>query len=346
MLGDSRSRYDAHARFKFELMKNTLPDDLISFLQDSRLAPWLTTLPAQLEGAVQYRHGQHTQWQTSLQQLPTAKPSCYDFNASAITLGKAQDLTAEQHQQLLASLQALIPWRKGPYQLFGHYIDTEWRSDWKWERVAPHLSALHDRMVLDVGCGSGYHLWRMYAAGAQAVIGIDPTELFHTQFQLVKHYAGQHPVWYLPLKSEDLPDFKQKGFDTIFSMGVLYHRRDPLAHLQELRRALRAGGELVLETLVIEGDVQTVLMPQDRYAKMRNVWFIPSIPLLTLWLARLGFKEIRVVDKNQTSIAEQRCTPWSKGESLADFLDPADSQRTIEGYPAPLRATVIAQVPT
>lgn len=326
-------------------MLSTLPSDLVQFLQNSRLAAWLNTLPAQLQAAAQTLHGQHNQWQTSLQQLPTVKPGKISLHTSAITIGEADDLTTIQHAQLMDSLQALIPWRKGPYQLFGHYIDTEWRSDWKWQRILPHLSPLQDRLVLDVGCGSGYHLWHMYAAGAQAVIGIDPTELFYAQFQLIKHYTGDQPVWFLPIKSEDLPDFKQKGFDTIFSMGVLYHRRDPLGHLQELRRALRAGGELVLETLVIEGDEQTVLMPQERYAKMRNVWFIPSIPLLRLWLQRLGFKAICLVDKNQTSTQEQRCTAWSKGESLADFLDPTDSQRTIEGHPAPLRATFIAQAP-
>ena len=315
---------------------------LFQFLADSRLSAWLDTLPAQLVQAAAHTHGKQNEWQAALATLPALQTAVRDFNGRAVRIGEAQALTATEHAQLLAALQALIPWRKGPYELFGIAIDTEWRSDWKWERVLPHLSSLQDRIVLDVGCGSGYHLWRMYGAGAQAVVGIDPTLLFLTQFQAIKQYAGENPVWMLPLKSEDLPDLRQKGFDTVFSMGVLYHRRDPLGHLQELRRALRAGGELVLETLVVEGDAQTVLMPQDRYAKMRNVWFIPSIALLELWLKRLNFNHIRVVDVTATSVQEQRCTAWSKGESLADFLDPQDASRTIEGYPAPLRATLIA----
>ncbi len=319
---------------------------LHDFLQQSRLAPWLTTLPAQLaQAAREHPHGKQAQWQAVLAHLPAIVPSSVDFNASAVRIGSASDTDVATQTQLHTALQALIPWRKGPYELFGIEVDTEWRSDWKWERVFPHLSSLQDRLILDVGCGSGYHLWRMYGAGAQAVIGIDPTLLFLTQFQTIKRYAGEYPVWMLPLKSEDLPDLRQKGFDTAFSMGVLYHRRDPLGHLQELRRALRAGGELVLETLVVEGDAQTALLPQDRYAKMRNVWFIPSIAMLTLWLQRLGFTHIRTVDVTLTSTAEQRCTAWSKGESLADFLDPQDANRTIEGYPAPLRATLIANTP-
>ncbi len=323
-----------------------LPTSLRQFLQDSRLAPWLETLPSQLEAVSANTHGKWREWQDALQSAPLLQPSTHDFNSSAVRIGTAGDADESASAQLLQSLQALIPWRKGPYELFGIHIDTEWRSDWKWDRVAPHLSPLEGRLVLDVGCGSGYHMWRMYGAGAEAVIGIDPTLLFLTQFQLIKRYAGeQYPVWMLPLKSEDLPDFRQKGFDTAFSMGVLYHRRDPLGHLQELRRSLRAGGELVLETLVVSGDEQTVLMPHDRYAKMRNVWFIPSVAMLELWLKRLGFTHIRVVDVTPTRIEEQRCTEWSKGESLVDFLDPADGSRTLEGYPAPVRATVIANTP-
>ena len=294
-------------------MINTLPEGLARFLSTSRLTAWLDTLPEQLREASYHLHGRQAEWQTVLDNLPDIAVSSVDFGECVVRIGQSTDSSPEQLQQLMTALKALIPWRKGPYELFGIPIDTEWRSDLKWDRVYPHLSPLEGRLVLDVGCGSGYHLWRMYAAGAQAVIGIDPTLLFLTQFQLIKHYAGQHPVWMLLLKSEDLPDLRQKGFDTAFSMGVLYHRRDPLGHLQELRRALRAGGELVLETLVIEGNEQTVLMPHDRYAKMRNVWFIPSVPMLSLWLKRLGFTNIRLVDRNQTSTEEQRCTVWSKG---------------------------------
>ncbi|MEN9423667.1 MAG: tRNA 5-methoxyuridine(34)/uridine 5-oxyacetic acid(34) synthase CmoB [Pseudomonadota bacterium] len=320
-------------------------DSLYRFLGESRLAPWLDTLPTQLDTALQSSHGKWQEWQTALAAAPDVHTTHTDFNSPAVQVGTGAEIDDAARVPLLAALQALIPWRKGPYDLFGIEVDTEWRSDWKWERVLPHLSPLEGRLVLDVGCGSGYHMWRMLGAGAQAVIGIDPTLLFLTQFQLIKRYAGEQPVWMLPLKSEDLPDFRQKGFDTVFSMGVLYHRRDPLGHLQELRRALKAGGELVLETLVVEGDAHTTLMPHDRYAKMRNVWFIPSVALLELWLKRLGFTHIRVVDVTVTSTQEQRCTEWSKGESLADFLDPSDSSRTIEGYPAPLRATLIANTP-
>ncbi|TXH67965.1 MAG: tRNA 5-methoxyuridine(34)/uridine 5-oxyacetic acid(34) synthase CmoB [Thiothrix sp.] len=312
-------------------------------LAATRLAPWLASLPQQVQAAVyEAPHGKRELWLETLAQLPKVVASSVDFTQGTVRLGQATDLNAEQAAALQAALAVFIPWRKGPFEVFGIQIDTEWRSDWKWERVAAHLSPLQGRLVLDVGCGSGYHLWRILGAGAQQVIGIDPSLFFLMQFHAIKHYAGQQPVHLLPLKSEDLPDFQGKGFDTVFSMGVLYHRRSPLDHLQELKNALRTGGELVLETLIIEGDEHTVLMPEDRYGKMRNVWFIPSVAMLELWLRRLGFENIRTVDITTTMMDEQRSTAWMRFESLKDFLDPENPRLTIEGYPAPVRAVIIA----
>jgi len=313
----------------------------------SQLEAWLTQvdLSAQVEHALYGKpHGKRAEWLETLAQLPPVTPSEVSLG-DTVRIGAASDLSATQQIQLRDVLESFIPWRKGPFELFGLGIDTEWRSDWKWQRVVPHLAPLAGRKVLDVGCGSGYHLWRMREAGASLALGLDPSLFFLMQFHCVKLYMPQAPVHCLPLRSEDLPDLGEKGFDSVFSMGVLYHRRSPLAHLQELKQVLRPGGELVLETLVVEGDAQTVLMPEARYAKMRNVWFIPSVALLELWLRRLGFVNIRTVDVNRTSVAEQRSTDWMRFESLCDFLDPSHSERTIEGYPAPTRAVVVAEAP-
>jgi len=141
-----------------------------------------------------------------------------------------------------------------------------------------------------------------------------------------------------------VPDNLQ-AFDTVFSMGVFYHRRSPVDHLYQLRQCLKPGGELVLETLVIEGDEHQVLLPEDRYAQMRNVWFIPSSKAVILWLKRCGFKNIKLVDESYTSLDEQRSTDWMQFHSLEEFLDPEDTKKTIEGYPAPLRALITAEAP-
>ena len=241
-------------------------------------------------------------------------------------------------------MRNLMPWRKGPFSLYGVNIDTEWRSDWKWERVLPHLSDLTGRTILDVGCGSGYHMWRMIGAGAHLAVGIDPTQLFLCQFEAVRKLLGNDQrAHLLPLGIEQLPALK--AFDTVFSMGVLYHRRSPLEHLWQLKDQLVNEGELVLETLVIDGDENTVLVPGDRYAQMRNVYFIPSALALKNWLKKCGFVDIRIADVSVTTTEEQRRTEWMVTESLADFLDPHDPGKTVEGYPAPKRAVLIARKP-
>ena len=259
----------------------------------------------------------------------------------SVTVGSGEQLSPGEKEKLENLLRLFMPWRKGPFHIHGIHIDTEWRSDWKWDRVKQHISPLKNRTVLDVGCGSGYHMWRMLGSGAKRVVGIDPSPLFLCQFEAVKRLAGtHHPVHLLPLGIEELPPLD--AFDTVFSMGVLYHRRSPIDHLLQLRDQLRTGGELVLETLVIDGDENAVLVPQDRYGKMNNVWFIPSVAALMLWLKKCDFTDIRCVDTDVTALAEQRRTDWMPNESLVEYLDPNDITKTVEGYPAPKRATIIA----
>ena len=322
-------------------------DDVHAFLQEGKFAPWGNVLRDQLQLFLHDKeHGDQARWLEALDSLPAIIPDACDLTAHDLRLSKA-DLSEEDSAAVEAGLRGLMPWRKGPFQFFDTHIDTEWRSDWKWQRVLPHLSPLKNRVVLDVGCGSGYHMWRMLGEGAYRVVGVDPSRLFLMQFQAMKRYlqsAQTAPLRadLLPLKMEDVPP-RLKAFDTVFSMGVLYHRKSPLEHLQELKDALKPGGELVLETLVIDGELGATLMPEDRYAMMRNVWFLPSAETLLLWCRRIGFKNARVVDLNQTSLQEQRSTDWMQYNSLQDFLDPNDTNKTAEGYPAPLRAVVIAE---
>lgn len=314
-------------------------------LREAGLNALADHLEPQLASVYAKGHGDIPRWQAALDVLP-------EPHIEQRVIDKEVRVSGDSLSRHQAALMAFHPWRKGPYSLHGTEIDTEWRSDWKWDRVAPHISNLAGRRVLDVGCGNGYHGWRMLGAGATQVVGIDPTMLFVMQFRAVRQLLGfdqNCPLDVLPLGIEALPR-DSKAFDSVFSMGVLYHRRSPLEHLIELRELLAPNGELVLETLVVDGDLGYSLLPQgpggNRYAQMRNVWFLPSVPTLEHWLRRAGFSNIQTVDNTYTETTEQRSTAWMTFQSLADFLDPNDKRKTIEGYPAPRRATVIAQRPS
>ncbi len=321
--------------------------DYSNFIHDitpSRLRRWAEVLPKQIEaGLSTQRYGDLPGWLDALASLPNVTPSTIQY-ADTINIGAVKDLTEEQRQCLENALKSLIPWRKGPYNFFGIFVDTEWRSDWKWNRLLPHISPLKGREVLDIGCGNGYHCWRMYEQEAKRIIGIDPSPRFVVQFEMVKHFLGSPPVNLLPVGIEAIPE-KIEAFDTTFCMGVLYHRRSPMDHLRELKDTLKPGGELVLETLIVEGERGTVLVPEGRYAMMNNVWFLPSAKTLVSWLTKCGFKNARCVDINQTRLEEQRGTDWMRFQSLEDFLDPSDKNLTAEGHPAPIRGIFIADKP-
>ncbi len=329
-------------------MKNTEFNDnawQAAFIKDCIGTSLQTFLPSFLTELESYKQKcsekDLKRWQKQLNQLPPLDNVSLDIDKH-VSVRSTKVLDDSEQKRITAVLKNFMPWRKGPFNFCSINIDTEWRSDWKWDRVAPHIGDLSNQRILDVGCGSGYHLFRMHKSGAKQVIGIDPTALFFYQFHCFKQYLPTLNIHFLPIGIEKMP--ATKAFDTVFSMGVFYHRPDPINFLKELKDQISSTGQLVLETLVIEGDENTTLMPKDRYAQMRNVWFIPSVAALVVMLERVGFKNIRCVDEDVTSLDEQRATAWMDNHSLVDFLDPDDHSKTIEGYQAPKRAVMIADV--
>jgi len=303
----------------------SIPDNatLARVLGILQLDHWLEPLAALADERVsESAHGDFERWRDAVAGLP-----------SATSDAERRDL-----------LMQLAPWRKGPFNVGGVHIDAEWRSDLKWQRVAGAIDSLEGRRVLDVGCGNGYYALRMADAGAAAVLGIDPTLLYVMQFLAVTAYLERPPVSVLPLRLQELPDACH-AFDTTFSMGVLYHQRSPLDHLRQLRATLRPGGQLVLETIFIPGEESYACTPAERYARMKNVWLLPTLAELSTWLRRTGFRDVEIIDTAITTVAEQRSTEWMTFESLADALDPEDPTRTVEGWPAPRRVVVTATAP-
>lgn len=286
------------------------------------------------------RHGDLRRWLDALDGLPVRTASLTP--GDVVRVGADGDLSEVGRDRLLDALRGLMPWRKGPFELFGIHIDAEWRSDRKWRRVQPHVD-LAGKRVLDVGCGNGYFGWRMLAAGARSVVGIDPSLLFVLQHAAITSCAEQEAArnLVLPLRLEELArpaSAPEAPFDVAFSMGVVYHRRDPQAHLSQLANLVTQGGLLVLETLI----AATAFAPQDRYARMRNVWQVPDVATIDHWLTTAGFTSGTVADVTRTTPDEQRTTQWMPHQSLADALDPADPTRTVEGHPAPTRAVILA----
>ncbi|AQT69733.1 tRNA (mo5U34)-methyltransferase [Anaerohalosphaera lusitana] len=287
-------------------------------------------------------HGDLDRWLGAVESMPNITPSTIDLGSNALRIGKHDDCDDTDLDILRQNLMTLHPWRKGPFSVFGIDIETEWRSDLKWDRVKDAIEPLEGKLVLDVGSGNGYFGFRMIDAGARAVVSIDPFLLFVIQFLALNRFAKCERTAVLPLGIEDVPTDKP-SYDAVFSMGVLYHRRDPIAHLRELHNLTLPGGEVILETLVIDEPGEAILEPKGRYAKMRNVWAIPSPRLAAEWMTQAGLHDVRIIDVTRTTAEEQRPTEWMAFESLPNYLDPNDSSKTIEGYPAPARGVLIGR---
>ncbi|MEZ4754686.1 MAG: tRNA 5-methoxyuridine(34)/uridine 5-oxyacetic acid(34) synthase CmoB [Bdellovibrionota bacterium] len=257
-----------------------------------------------------------------------------------IIIGNESDLTKEQHLSLDKTLRSIIPWRVGPYSLFGHEIDTEWQSNFKWARIEPLLGDLEDKRIADIGCNNGYFMMRLLEKNPHLIVGIDPVIRCMYQFFLLQRYLQSSKLAFEPIGIDQMLHFP-KVFHLAICMGVIYHQKDPLKSLRAVYESLLPKGRIILESMAIPGDEPIALCPPDRYTKMRNSYFIPTAECMRAWLQRVGFEEVEIVSIAPSSTEEQRRTEFSPDESLEDFLDPNDLSKTIEGHPAPLRAIVV-----
>eukprot|EP01156_Anaeramoeba_ignava_P001314 Anaeramoba_ignava/a1341_11.p1 GENE.a1341_11~~a1341_11.p1 ORF type:complete len:304 (+),score=-10.93 a1341_11:339-1250(+) len=257
-----------------------------------------------------------------------------------VTAGDKDSLDKEEFKILEDNAKVLIPWRKGPFSLAGLDIDSEWQSNKKYNLLRPHFN-LKNKIVADVGCNNGYYMFRMLEDKPKRLVGFDPAPHFNIQFDIVNHFV-KSDIRFELLGVEHL-EFYEHKFDFIFMLGVLYHRSDPISSLKSLYRALNPGGEIIVDSFMIDGEDEVSLTPHERYAKIPNIYFIPTVNCFKNWLNRAGFTDIELIEITTTDNTEQRVTPWTFEQSLDHFLDPNDPTKTVEGYPAPKRAYLKAR---
>ncbi len=265
-----------------------------------------------------------------------------DYTISdTITVNAQTKLSSQIKKQIHDFALMLRPWRKGPFKIFDTHIRSEWNSYIKYNLLSPHFN-LKNKIVADIGCNNGYYMFRMSQQNPKEIVGFDPSALFMTQFEFINRFI-KSDIKYELLGIEHL-EFYEKRFDVIFCLGVLYHRSDPIGSLKSLKRGLNRNGELYLDTFMIDGEEEISLTPKERYSKIPNIYFIPTLNALRNWCYRAGFKSVDILKIKKTLLDEQRKTEWIEGESLEDFLNPTDDKFTIEGYPAPKRVYIRATV--
>jgi len=275
--------------------------------------------------------------QAAIATLPSLESSNVEFGD--VVAIEFDNITQEQEQSIHSVAKLLKPWRKGPFGISDTHIDSEWQSHIKYNLLAPHFN-LENKIVGDIGCNNGYYLFRMLTHKPAKLVGFDPSAITLCQFEFVNHFIKSDIVY--ELLGVEHVEYYEHRFDVLFCLGVLYHRADPIGMLKSLFRGLHSGGELILDTFMIDGEEDICLTPRDRYSKMGNIYFIPTINALKNWCYRAGFESVEVIATMSTDANEQRKTEWIDTQSLGDFLDPDDKTKTIEGYPAPKRVYIKA----
>ncbi len=276
-----------------------------------------------------------TDHRRALTNLPAFKSKKLIFDKPQVTIGDPNEVNGEDLATINNSLRTFIPWKKGPYNIFGTEIDSEWRSDIKWDRIKPFVN-LKGKKVADIGCHNGYFMYRMAAQDPELVVGIEPMPLHWLNFQLLQRYAQVSSLNFELLGVEHM-HLWPKFFDTIFCLGILYHHTDPISLLRKIHSAMKPGADLIIDCQGIAGDEPVALMPKGRYAQARGIWWHPTLPALKNWLHRTMFNSVEVIHAGPLVPEEQRQSDWAQIKSLSDFLDPEDPTKTIEGYPAPHR---------
>lgn len=274
--------------------------------------------------------------QSAYESLSHFEPSSIDTRDATVKIGSKNDLSLDEAKSLECGLESFIPWKKGPFELFGIHIDSEWRSDLKWDRLRPHLSPMKDHVIADIGCNNGYFMFRMLEDDPRLVLGVEPVAKHWLSFQLLNTWAKEKRLAFEMLGIEHMGLFPN-SFDSIFCLGILYHHTDPVGLLRSMKTALKKGGQLLIDCQGIAGEEEIALMPKNRYTGARGFWFLPTLSCLKNMISRAGFNHSELIFAEKLGTEEQRSTKWAPIKSLADFLDPSDPNKTIEGYPAPYR---------
>ena len=270
-----------------------------------------------------------------IEQMPDYQFTDNDFSQKAVRFGQADSLSDEKRAQLKEQLKQLIPWRKGPFDIAGIEMDTEWRSDYKWDMLEGYLPNMKGQRICDIGANSGYYMYRMLADDPEFILGMDPTIKYYLQFQALQKLTAPNCLHYEAIGMEHLVHYPT-FFDTIFCMGILYHHPDPVGMLRVINQSMKPGGDLIIESQAIPGDDHVALFPDETYALVKGTYFVPTANCLINWLKKAKFVDIEFFKSHPMSSNDQRKTEWMPFRSYEDFVD-EETGLTVEGYPAPIR---------
>ena len=117
---------------------------------------------------------------------------------------------------------------------------------------------LANKRVLEIGCGTGYHVWFLAHHFGSEATGIDVAE--RNTWKTLSDEKTKF-VWADITDANPLPE---KHFDRIISFAVWEHVTHPYRALQEVYRMLRPGGLVWMNANLHRGPLASHALPTNQ----------------------------------------------------------------------------------
>ena len=168
--------------------------------------------------------------------------------------------------------------------------------------------SLDRKVCLDLGCRDGFFSFELEKRGASSVLGIDYIDENDTGFAAAKKILGSE-VSFRNMGVYQINPESLGEFDLILFLGLIYHLRHPLLALDRCWDCLKVGGDVVIESHIIDGgfveDGVWIKLPEPlKTAKIAQFYehgelagdptspVAPSLECLKAWVRTSGFEII------------------------------------------------------
>jgi len=180
----------------------------------------------------------------------------------------------------------------GPFKQEGllgeKYLDIVGR----WDQLGWLPASLKGIRAADIGCFTGGISLILAHRGAAEVLAVDEVPEHVEQCACVAEAFEASAVCAMKASLFELPDSVAPGsLDLIVLAGVLYHLSDMLVGLYLLRKLLKVGGTLLIESYAT-GDEEHSYANFGRF--VMGVWWQPSVLCLKDMCQFMGFSEVEV----------------------------------------------------
>jgi ubiquinone/menaquinone biosynthesis C-methylase UbiE len=153
---------------------------------------------------------------------------------------------------------------------------------------------LQNKIIADIGCGTGRHWQKIFNLYPKKLIGFDVSEGMLKMLKQKFPNADIHV-----LKDDYLHELHSNSCDFIFSTLTIAHIEDAEKTLEEWKRVLKPGGEMIItdyHPAVLEKGGKRTFNYKGETVEIKN--YVHSIGKIKNITRQLGLQVIRFVEKS------------------------------------------------